>query len=234
MRSYRSFQLPGIDMLCDHREFTTAKQAQSASQQYGCPGVLSELYGVTNWDYDFRGHKSQGDWQAALGVTVRVPHLSWVSMGGEAKRDYPASINYQSPWYKDYSYVENYFARVNTAMTRGKPIVSVGVVHPVESYWLHWGPNEQTAAVRQEMDDHFVGMAEWLVTGLVDFNYISESLLPGQCEKGSKPLKVGKMQYSTRDRARYGDYPLHNARPAGGVPARRRPTDIRGPHTHAG
>ncbi len=197
MRSYRSFQLPGIDMLCDRREFTTAKQAQSASQQYGCPGVLSELYGVTNWNYDFRGHKSQGDWQAALGVTVRVPHLSWVSMGGEAKRDYPASINYQSPWYKEYSYVEDYFARVNTAMTRGKAIVSVGVVHPVESYWLHWGPNEQTAAVRNEMDDHFLNMAEWLVTGLIDFNYISESLLPTQCEKGSKPLKVGKMQYST-------------------------------------
>ncbi len=78
-------------MLCDRREFTTAKQAQSAAHQFGYPGVLSELYGVTNWDFDFRGHKLQGDWQAALGVTVRVPHLSWVSMGGEAKRDYPAS-----------------------------------------------------------------------------------------------------------------------------------------------
>ena len=32
MRSYRSFQLPGIDMLCDQREYTTAKQAQSAAQ----------------------------------------------------------------------------------------------------------------------------------------------------------------------------------------------------------
>lgn len=197
MRSYRSFQLPGIDMLCDRREFTTAKQAQSAAHQYGCPGVLSELYGVTNWDYDFRGHKSQGDWQAALGVTVRVPHLSWVSMGGEAKRDYPASISYQSPWYREYPYVEDYFARVNTAMTRGKPIVNVGVVHPVESYWLHWGPNEQTAAVRDEMDRHFEDLAEWLITGSIDFNYISESLLPGQCAKGSKPLKVGKMSYGT-------------------------------------
>ncbi|MDR0450878.1 MAG: hypothetical protein LBH26_06405, partial [Treponema sp.] len=57
MRSYRSFHLPGIDMLCDRREFTTAKQAQSAARQYGYPGVLSELYGVTNWDFDFRGHK---------------------------------------------------------------------------------------------------------------------------------------------------------------------------------
>jgi len=65
MRSYRSFQLPGIDMLLDGREYTTAKQAQSAVHQYGREGVLSELYGVTNWDFDFRGHKLQGDWQAA-------------------------------------------------------------------------------------------------------------------------------------------------------------------------
>lgn len=57
MRSYRGFDLPGIDMLCDSYEFTTAKQAQSASRQFGRPGVLSELYGVTGWDFDFRGHK---------------------------------------------------------------------------------------------------------------------------------------------------------------------------------
>ena len=93
--------------------------------------MTSELYGVTNWDFDFRGHKLQGDWQAALGVTVRVPHLTWTSMAGEAKRDYPASISYQSPWYKEYPLVENYFARVNTALTRGVPHVKLAVIHPV-------------------------------------------------------------------------------------------------------
>lgn len=197
MRSYRSFQLPGIDMLCDRREFTTAKQAASATHQYGYPGVLSELYGVTNWDFDWRGHKLQGDWQAALGVTVRVHHLAWVSMNGEAKRDYPASMNYQSPWYDRYSYVEDYFSRLNTALTRGKPLVSVGVVHPVESYWLHWGPREQTAAIRDEMDRHFQDMCAWLVTGMIDFDYISESLLPNQCPKAGAPLAVGQMAYET-------------------------------------
>ena len=50
-----------------------------------------------------------GDWQAALGVTIRVPHLSWMTMEGEAKRDYPASIHYQSPWYKEYKIIEDYF-----------------------------------------------------------------------------------------------------------------------------
>ena len=195
MRSYRSFQLPGIDMLCDWREYTTAKQAQSASHQFGCPGVMSELYGVTNWDFDFRGHKLAGDWQAALGVTLRVPHLNWVSMEGEAKRDYPASIGYQSPWYTEYPMVEDHFARLNTVLTRGKAQVRLGVIHPVESYWLHWGPSEATALVRDEMDEHFQTLAKWLIYGLIDFDYLCESLLPQQCEAGSAPLSVGEMAY---------------------------------------
>ena len=195
MRSYRSFQLPGIDMLCDWREYTTAKQAQSAAHQFGCPGVMSELYGVTNWDFDFRGHKLAGDWQAALGVTLRVPHLTWVSMEGEAKRDYPASIGYQSPWYTEYPMVEDHFARLNTVLTRGKAQVRLGVIHPVESYWLHWGPSEATALVRDEMDEHFQSLAKWLLYGLIDFDYISESLLPQQCEAGNAPLSVGEMAY---------------------------------------
>ena len=86
MRMYKSMQLPGIDVLFDRRLFVTAKQCESVVRQMGKEGLLSELYGVTGWDYDFRGHKSQGDWQAALGITVRVPHLSWQTMKGEGKR----------------------------------------------------------------------------------------------------------------------------------------------------
>ena len=195
MRSYRAFDLPGIDMLCARLEYTTAKQTQSAVHQYGREGMLSELYGVTNWDFDFRGHKLHGDWQAALGVTIRVPHLSWVSMAGEAKRDYPASISYQSPWWEKYSLVEDHFARVNTALTRGKPLVRVGVIHPIESYWLHWGPSEQTALVRNKMDDNFKNLTEWLLFGGIDFDFISESLLPDLCKEAGAPLQVGQMQY---------------------------------------
>ncbi len=195
MRSYRGFDLPGIDMLCASFEFTTAKQAQSAVHQYGREGMLSELYGVTGWDYDFRGYKLHGDWQACHGVTIRVPHLSWYAMGGEAKRDYPASIHYQSPWWEQFSYLEDHFARVNAAMTRGKPVVKVGVIHPVESFWLHWGPNDKTALIRENMDKKFFDVTDWLVKGSIDFNFISESLLPSLCENASAPLKVGEMAY---------------------------------------
>ncbi len=197
MRSYRSFQLPGIDMLLNSTEYTTAKQAQSAVRQYGREGMISEMYGVTAWNFDFRCHKFQGDWQAALGVTVRVPHLSLVSMKGEAKRDYPASISYQSPWWQDYALVEDHFARVNTAMTRGKAQVRVAVIHPIESYWLHFGPMEQTAGIRQQLDQNFQDLTDWLLHGSIDFDFISESLLPEQCSRAGAPLQVGQMAYAT-------------------------------------
>ncbi|MCL2530840.1 MAG: hypothetical protein FWE40_01620 [Oscillospiraceae bacterium] len=195
MRSYRAFQLPGIDLLCDNREFNTAKQAQSAARQYARPGVMSELYGVTNWNFPFYKHKLQSDWQAALGISVRVPHLYWVSMRGEAKRDYPASIGHQSPWYKQYKHMESHFARVNSAMTRGTPKVRVGVIHPVESFWLHWGPDSQCRAVQDEMDHRFAQLTDWLLFAHQDFDFICESLLPSQHSPSAEQFNVGAMNY---------------------------------------
>lgn len=196
MRSYRAFQIPGIDILCDAKEYGTAKQAQSVVHQKGGREMTSELCGVTNWDYDFRGHKLQGDWQAALGVTHRVPHLAWVSMEGEGKRDYPASIGYQSPWYREYPLIENHFARLNTALKQGNPCVRVGVIHPIESYWLAFGPQDKTGALRDEMQRQFDQTVEWLLFGLIDFDFISEGLLPSQkTSVKEERLCVGEMAY---------------------------------------
>ena len=84
---------------------------------------------------------------------------------------------------------------MNTALTRGKPKVRVAVVHPVESFWLHWGPNDTSALYREGLEANFKNVTEWLLRGSIDFDYICESLLPSQCEKGGAPLKVGAMEY---------------------------------------
>ena len=157
-------------MLYDSRELNTAKQAQSAVHQYGREGMLSELYGVTGWEFDFRGHKLAGDWQAALGVTVRVHHLTWTS-------------------------------RLNTVLSRGKAVVKVGVIHPIESYWLYWGTKEQTQGLRDEMEERFKKLTEWLLFGLIDFDFISESLwksqTPDDALLSDEAFSVGKVKYET-------------------------------------
>jgi len=200
MRCYRRMDIPGIDILADRTEFATAKQAVSVARQNGKEGVVSELYGVTHWDCDFKTFKLQGDWQAALGVTVRVPHLSHMSLQGEAKRDWPGSIFFHAPWYEEYPYIEDYFSRLNTVLTRGKAIVDIGVIHPVESLWMYMGPDNQTADIRKEMDEDFANIIKWMLYGTLDFDFLSEALLPKQCEAflnapGEK-LLVGEMNYS--------------------------------------
>ncbi|MCQ2423551.1 MAG: hypothetical protein MJ088_01445 [Clostridia bacterium] len=196
MRTYRGFTIPGVDVLGNETPLAAVKQTVSAARQFGREGVLSELYGATDWDFDFRGYRYQGDWQAALGITLRVPHLFWLTMAGEAKRDYPASIGCQSPWYREYAAVEDHFARLNAALTRGKPLVRVGVIHPIESYWLACGAKTATGERRTALEDEFRTLTRKLIENQLDFDFISESLLTTLAKKDDAKA-VGAMRYET-------------------------------------
>lgn len=144
----------------------------------------------------FEKHKLFGDWQAALGINWRVHHLTPVSMKGESKRDYPAAIGYQSPWYKEYKYIEDHFARVNLALTSGKASTKVAVIHPIESFWLVVGPLRRNMAEMANRDRMFRELTEWLLYGLVDFDFVAESLLSAQVVQGNPGvLRVGKCTY---------------------------------------
>ncbi|EXM17404.1 hypothetical protein FOTG_14373 [Fusarium oxysporum f. sp. vasinfectum 25433] len=120
-------------------------------------------------------------------------------MAGEAKRDYPACIGYQSPWYKEYKYIEDHFSRLNIALTRGRGAVRVGVIHPIESFWLDYGPMDSSTAKCKFHEDMFSSVTSWLLHGLVDFDFISESLLPQQTSLDSiqsgSPFPVGQSRY---------------------------------------
>lgn len=177
MRVYRKMDIPGIDVLVDDRNFLAVKQAVSVQRQLGKEGVVSELYGVTQWDCSFKTFKLQGDWQAALGVTFRVPHLSWMSMEGEAKRDWPGSIFYQSPWYKKFSNIEDYFGRLNLCLSRGNAIVRVGMIHPVESAWLYMGAGDILGDKLKSYDNAFLETVSTLLKATIDYDLISESIL---------------------------------------------------------
>lgn len=196
MRLYPYFDIPGIDMLFDKIEFVGAKQAQSVVRQYGKEAMLSELYGVTGWDFDFRCLKMQGDWQAALGVTVRVPHLSMYSMKGCAKRDYPSSFNYQAPWYREFKHLEDHYARLAYVLTRGKSLAEVAVLHPMETVMLALSTEEKSKAYVDKLNSELHGICEKLLYANLDFDFICEANLVNQDVDTSGGLTVGEMKYS--------------------------------------
>ncbi|MGB9595456.1 MAG: glycosyl hydrolase [Candidatus Poribacteria bacterium] len=202
MRFYEFMQAPGIDILCGQiltrqggrpPEYSTAKQCSSMLDQFGRKWMLSELYGCTGWQFTFAEHKAVGDWQAALGVNLRCQHLSWYTMLGEAKRDYPASISFQSPWWRDYPIVENYFSRVNVMMTQGKAVRSVAVIHPIESAWgiFYGGVREPMG----QLNNQFMTVQNILLEEHFDFDYVDEDILARYGKIDGNELAVAKAKY---------------------------------------
>ncbi|MHC4591498.1 MAG: glycosyl hydrolase [Planctomycetota bacterium] len=200
MRFYEFMQAPGIDVLTERsQEYSTAKQCASVLHQTGRRWLLSELYGCTGWDFPFEGHKALGDWQAALGVNLRCQHLSWYTMAGEAKRDYPASIHFHSPWWEHYCKAEDYFGRVGAVMSRGKPVRRLLVIHSVESVWagttISWHEDKRI----QQLEDEFDSLLHWLLDGHVDFDYGDEEMMSrlASIGDGHPPcFRVGEAAYA--------------------------------------
>ena len=136
MPHYRYLHVPGIDMLCSQTdEFLTVMQCTSVARQLGRRYVISEMYGCTGWDFDFAGQRWIGDWQFALGVNLRCQHLTLYSIRGCRKRDFPPSFNYNASWWHKDHLVEDYFARLTTALSEGATQNHVLVLHPQSTAW---------------------------------------------------------------------------------------------------
>jgi hypothetical protein len=207
MRFYECMHNPGVDVLTEgNRNYWIVKQLSSAARQLGKRWLLSELYGVTGWQTDFESYKAIGDWQALFGINVRCPHLAWYTMEGEAKRDYPASIFYQSGWWQEYAAIETYFARLGLLLQQGRPYCDLLVINPVESLWcqIHadWTRDIATPkdAAAQEIEKAYRDLFHWLAGAQIDFDYGDEDMMSRLCridrdENGRPVLWVGQARY---------------------------------------
>lgn len=201
MRFYEYMDYPGIDILSEgNRCYWVAKQISSVARQLDKEWVLSELYGCTGWQMDFESYKNVGDWQALFGVNLRCPHLSWYTMKGEAKRDYPASMLHQSCWYRDYHYVEDYFSRIHAALHDGKPVCDLLVLNPIESVWAraYSGSFDGLLGVDSEiirLERQYAELFHILSGNQIDFDYGEEDIMSrhGKVEEGV--LYVGSCAY---------------------------------------
>ncbi|MBQ6246472.1 MAG: hypothetical protein IJK04_06380, partial [Kiritimatiellae bacterium] len=197
MRCYEYMQAPGIDQLCESsRIFQTAKQLSSVAHQFGRKWRLSETYGCTGWDFPFAGHKALGDWQLALGINLRCQHLAWYTMKAQAKRDYPAAVFYQSPWWEFYGKVEDYFGRVNAVMTHGEEIRDILVVHPVESVWtVTSGADWRRDPRLERIQNDFSVLTDTLLGAHLDFDYGDEDILARHGKVSRGAFAVGRASY---------------------------------------
>lgn len=203
MRNYEYMHDPGVDVLSGYNKcYWVVKQLSSVGRQLGKKWLLSELYGCSGWQMTLEDYKRAGDWQALFGINMRCPHLSWYTMEGEGKRDYPASILHQSGWYCEFHALEDYYARIAKIMELGAPECSVLVINPIESVWcqvyMGWAAGlEAKAPEIIALEEQYQSLFHDLCTAHVDFDYGDEHILSLSAVVENGLLRVGQAAYDT-------------------------------------
>lgn len=210
MRHYEHMAIPGIDVLTEHWQlYLAAKQCVSVAHQQDKRVRIAELYGCTGWDFPLEGHVAISDWLNVLGINLMVPHHFFYQIGGESKRDYPASISPHSPWWSIYRVVNDRNNRINQLFAETREIRRILVIHPQESIWfgrpleaygrepavnrngffLHTGVEKKVEMNRAQ------GITDELLSRHLDFDFGDEDQMARWCRVEPHVLWVGKAAY---------------------------------------
>lgn len=206
MAMYAWHQQPGIDMLFNQfnenspnaqfGNIRAVKELASVANQLDRRRTLSETYGGGGWDLTFKDMKRLGDWEYVLGVNFMNQHLSFMTLTGTRKYDYPQSFSYHSPWWEHYGVLNRYFARLSLALSSGKQRNSILIIEPTTSAWMHsvFGiPNER----RNEIGRNFQAFVTRLEKAQAEYDLGSENIIKdhGRVENGR--FIIGHCAYST-------------------------------------
>ena len=203
MRYYEYMDYPGMDNLCeDNFAVNVPSLVNSVARQLGKKFVLDELYAATGWKMTLADYKRTGDWQSFGGISLRCPHLSWYTMKGQAKRDYPASILHQSAWYPEHKYLEDYFSRLQYLLNFGEEQTDVAIINPVESLWGLTNERSYvncfgtTSPLISRLEREYYELFKFIRLNGGAADYIDEGIFAehGKVENGR--LVVGKKRYN--------------------------------------
>ena len=202
MAMYAWHQVPGIDMLFN--TFTerpdqfgnvrAVKELSSVANQLGRERALSETYGGAGWELTFQDMKRLGDWQYTLGVNFLNQHLSYMTLKGRRKGDFPQSFLTHAPYWQDYGVLAQYFARLSLALSRGQQINNTLILEPTTTAWMYYSPTADKAKM-DEIEDSFRQLVDGMEKRQLEYDLGSENIIKDHGSVKGKQFVIGERAY---------------------------------------
>lgn len=194
MPMYEYMDIPGMDWLgrmgvCP----LTVLQLSSAAHQLGKKQILSESFALCGWNVSFEDLKWMFDGQMVRGVTLLCPHLEAYSLRGIRKRDYPAALFYQQPWWSEYRAFVDMVSRIGMLLSEGEAAFETLVLHPQSSAWIAY--DDQACAGLDDLDAAFARLIDSLEDRQILFHLGDERLLQRHGRVEGDRLCVGVQRY---------------------------------------
>lgn len=194
MSCYEYMDMPGIDWLGRRVESpVTPKQLGSVAAQLGKTRTLSESFAMCGWDVRFNELRWIAQWQFLNGVNTLCQHLSAYSLRGLRKRDYPASLHIQEPWFAEYRSLQDYFARTGAALEQGTDDTKVLLIQPLGNAAGYYTKANLTAI--RALSDSFDRVTAQLSGRHLLHHYGDETILSRHGRVDDTALVVGKCRY---------------------------------------
>ena len=203
MAMYAWHQMPGIDLLFNQfdeekgdqfGDVRIPRELASVANQLGLRRTLSETYGGGGHELRFEDMKRLGDWQYALGVNFTNPHLSFQTMMGARKYDYPQTFSYHSPWWPHFRAVSDYFSRLSVALSAGEQRNRVLVIEPTTTGWMYASRGAADPRLRA-IESAFRPFLNRLEARQVEYDLASERILRDHANADGSRFVVGKRDY---------------------------------------
>lgn len=198
-------QQPGVDMLGNQFDSLglgiqwgndrAIRELRSAANMAGRTRTLSETYGGAGWELSFESQKRLVDWQIVLGVNFVNQHLSYYSLNGVRKFDYPPSFSYHEPWWDNYKLLGDYIGRACMAMSMGEQINNTLVLQPNTTAWMYFSRKDMNPTI-DKIKDGFKNFVYRMEQLHVEYDLGSENVLKELGSVKSNKLKVGNRDYS--------------------------------------
>lgn len=202
---YVGHQQPGIDMLGNELinegqggqfgNTRAVRELRSAANQAGHNRTLSETYGGGGWDMDFKTYKRLVDWEVVLGVNFVNQHLSYYTLKGVRKFDYPPSFSYHEPWWNSYAKLADYIGRISLATAAGEQINTTLVLQPNTTAWMYFSRTKNHPKI-SEIQHKFKDFVYQLERNHVEYDLGSENVLKELGSVAEGNLTVGKRRYN--------------------------------------
>ena len=196
MACYEYFHEPGIDWLGRKIDTTfIPKQLGSVARQLGRK-TLTESFALCGWDVSLNELKWIMQWQMVNGVTSLCPHLEGYSLRGERKRDYPASVFYQLPWFKEaYKPFAEFICKTGTVLDEGKEEAPILLIEPMQTAYIMQNPKNSIEI--NNLQSSFENITNELSDNHLLYHYGDESIMEHFGSVKNDKLVIGNCEYDT-------------------------------------
>ncbi len=195
MPHYEYMTIPGMDHL--GRSLNTVQcqmQLCSVAHQLGKKQILSETFALCGWNVSFEELRWIYEHQMVHGVNYLCQHLEGYTLRGIRKRDYPATLFKQQPWWGDYRAFNDKVSRIGMLIAEGKIEHEILVLHVADTAWANF--DIKSSDYSQKLVADMIDVQKRLEHAQLQYHLGDSTIMQRHAEVKDGKINIGTQSYS--------------------------------------